>query len=71
MIKKHKKRSIYATYQSTFLKQLLKKTFEATKENPNIEGNLCVLLIKCIKVVQLLVRPDRDTRMIEITVIYA
>ena len=40
MVKKHQKRFVYATYQSTFLKQLLKKTFEATKENPNMEENL-------------------------------
>ena len=41
MIKKHQKRYIYVTYQRPFLKQLLKKTFEPTKENPNIEENLC------------------------------
>ena len=35
MIKKQQKRYI------TFLKQLLKKTSEPTKENPNMEGNLC------------------------------
>ena len=34
MIKKHQKRSIYATYQTTSLKKLLKKTFKSTKENP-------------------------------------
>ena len=28
MIKKHNERYIYATYQRTFLKQLLKKTFK-------------------------------------------
>ena len=39
MIKKHQKRSIYATYQGTSL-QLLKKTFQPIKENPNIEENL-------------------------------
>ena len=39
--------------QSTnvILKQLLKKAFESTKENPNIEENLCILLIKGINVV--------------------
>ena len=40
MIKKHHKGSIYATYQSTSLKQLAKKTFEPVKENPNIKENL-------------------------------
>ena len=40
MIKKHQKRYIYTIYQRTFLKQLLEKTFEPTKENPNIEENL-------------------------------
>ena len=40
IIKKQRKRSIYATYQSASLKQLLKKTFGPTKENPNIEENL-------------------------------
>ena len=39
MIKKHQKRSIYANYQSRFLKQLL--TFETAKVNPNIEEDLC------------------------------
>ena len=47
MIKKHQRRSIYVTYQLTFLKQLLKKTVELTKENRNIEEN-CVLLIKLL-----------------------
>ena len=35
---------IYATYQITFLKQLLKglkKTFEPTKENPDMKEKLC------------------------------
>ena len=41
MIKKHQKRSIYATFQRTSLKLLLKRTFELTKENPNMEENLC------------------------------
>ena len=39
MMKKHLKHSINATCDltiSTSLKQLLKKTFEPTKENPNI-----------------------------------
>ena len=39
MMKKHLKRSINATCDltiSTSLKQLLKKTFEPTKESPNI-----------------------------------
>ena len=29
------------TYQTTFLKQLLKKAFKPDKENPNMEENLC------------------------------
>ena len=33
MIRKHQELSIYASYQRTSSKQLLKKTFEATKEN--------------------------------------
>ena len=41
MIMKHKKRYIYATYQITFLKQLLKKTFKPTKENPSTVENMC------------------------------
>ena len=41
MIKKHQKSYIYVTYQRTFLKQLLKKTLKPTKENPNMEENLC------------------------------
>ena len=40
-MKKHQKRYIYATYQITFLKQLLKRNFELTKDNPNMEQNLC------------------------------
>ena len=59
MIKKNQKRLIYATYQRDFLKQLLRKTFERepTKENPNIEENLC-LMDKVINVVELLVQSD-------------
>ena len=60
MIKKHQKRSIYVTYQLTFLKQLLKKTVELTKENRNIEESLC-LIDKVINVVQLLVQSDGET----------
>ena len=60
MIKKHQKCYIYAIYQRTFLMQLLKKTFETTKENPNIEERLC-LINKAIKVVQLLVQSDEET----------
>ena len=41
VIKKHQKRYTYTTYQGTFLKQLLKKTFKPNKENPNMEENLC------------------------------
>ena len=44
MMKKHQKRSIYVTYQGNSLKQLLKKTFGPSKENPNIE----VILIKLL-----------------------
>ena len=40
MIKKHLKRFTYATYQRTFLKQFLKKTFKPTKENPDMKENL-------------------------------
>ena len=47
MINKHAKRSIHATYQRTFLKRLLKKTFELTKQNPNIEKT-CILLTKLL-----------------------
>ena len=36
------------TYQRTSLEQLLKKTFKPTKENPNIEENLQVLLVKIL-----------------------
>ena len=39
MVKKHQKRYIYTTYQRAFLKQLLKKTLEPAKENPNMEVN--------------------------------
>ena len=48
MIKKHQKLLIYGTYQRTFLKQLLKKTFETTKESPKIEENLQVLMMKLL-----------------------
>ena len=44
MIKKHLKCYIYATYKRTSLKQLqngLKKTFEPTKEKPDMKENLC------------------------------
>ena len=41
MIKKHNERYIYATYQRTFLKQPLKKTFKPAKENPSTVENLC------------------------------
>ena len=40
MTKTHQKRYTYATYQKTFLKQLIKKTYAPTKENPNMEENL-------------------------------
>ena len=60
MIKKHQKRLIYVTFQRIFLKRLLKKTFEPTKENQNMEGNLC-LIDKVINVVQLLVQSDGET----------
>ena len=45
MIKKHKERYIYATYQRTFLKQLLKKTFKPTKENPSTVEKLLIKLL--------------------------
>ena len=44
MIKKHQKLLIYVSC----LKELLKKTFEATKENPNIEVNLWLLMIELL-----------------------
>ena len=47
MINKQPKRSIHATYQRAFLKRLLKKTFELTKQNPNIEKT-CILLTKLL-----------------------
>ena len=34
-------RYIYTTYQGTFLKQVLMKTFIPNKENPNVKDNLC------------------------------
>ena len=40
-----------------FLKQLLKKSWEPTKENLNTEENLC-LIDKVISVIQLLVQSD-------------
>ena len=41
MIKKHLKRYIYATYQRPVWKQLRKKTFEPTKENPDVKKTPC------------------------------
>ena len=41
MIKEHQKSYIYETYQITFLKQLLKRTLESTKENLRMKENLC------------------------------
>ena len=49
MMKKHLKHSINATCDltiSTSLKQLLKKTFEPTKENPNITKKKTKLTVK-------------------------
>ena len=78
MIKEPQKHSIYVTYQRTFLKQLLKRTFEPTKENLNIKGKLC-LIDKVTNVVQLLVQSDGETycycenlpaHMIQIAAIY-
>ena len=40
MKKKHQKRSVYAIYHRSSLKQLPKNTFEPTKKNPNIKENL-------------------------------
>ena len=57
---KHQKRSLYAAYQRTFLKQLLKKTIKPTKENQNIDQNLC-LIDKVINSVQLLVQSVEET----------
>ena len=47
MIKEHQKCYMYVTYQRPFLKQLLKETFESTRENPSIEKN-CILFIKLL-----------------------
>ena len=41
MIRKHQKLSIYASYQRTSSKQLLKKTLEATKENLEAVTRTC------------------------------
>ena len=41
MIKKHLKRYMDVTYEITFLKQLRRKTFEGTKEIPDMKENLC------------------------------
>ena len=41
MRKKQLKRYIYVTYQRTFSKQLLKKPFERTNENPDMKEKLC------------------------------
>ena len=46
---------MYAIFQITLLKQLLKRTFEPTEENPNIEENLC-LIDKVTNVVQVLIK---------------
>ena len=46
MIKKHQKRSIYATYQRNFLKQQLKKTFEPIKLS-NLSNLLPLLRSSC------------------------
>ena len=49
MMKKHLKRSINATCDltiSTSLKQLLKKTFEPSKESPNIAKKKTKLTVK-------------------------
>ena len=59
MIKLQQKRSIYATYQITFLKQLLKKTFESSKKNRNIEESM-FFMDKVINVVQLLVQSNGE-----------
>ena len=44
----HQQLSIYATYQRKSSKQLLIKTSKPTKENPNFEENLGVLMIKLL-----------------------
>ena len=43
--KKHKESYIYATYQRTFLKQLLKKSFKPTKENPSTVEKMLIKLL--------------------------
>ena len=60
MIKKHQKCYTYVTYHRTFLKQLVMETFQPTKENSNIEENLC-LYDKIINIVELLVQSDGET----------
>ena len=59
MIKQQQKRLIYATYQRIFFRQLLRRFFEPTKENQNIEENLC-LIDKITNFVQLLVQSDGE-----------
>ena len=62
----------------SFFEAATKKTFELTKENPNIEENLS-LIDKVSSVIPLLVQPDGETyccylnllaHIIEITAIY-
>ena len=55
MIKKHQKRSIYPTKE--LFEAATKENLRATKENPNLEENLC-LIEKVINVVQLLVQSE-------------
>ena len=58
--KKHQKRSINATSQRTYLKYLLKKTFEPTKENPNSKENV-ILINKVINVLFIIVQSNEET----------
>ena len=48
MKKTHQNVPIYATFQGIFLKQLLTKNFEPTKENVKTTQNLRILMIKLL-----------------------
>ena len=52
------KRSLYATYQRTFLKQLSKRTFEPSEEIQILKKTCAD---KVINVVQLLFQSERET----------
>ena len=52
---------VYATYEKTGLKQLLKKTFKTTKKPVNYWIKPVSFIDKVINVVQLMVKSDRKT----------